>query len=249
MQRLKFTLSGRGTVPSRQDKAHPHSTFPDPTDKFLLSADLGADVIRIFNINPSSGALTDCPTGQASPGDGPRHGAFWQPKPGSTDGTMLYIVNELGNSLSAYQVTYPASGCMTVKKSQTVSTYAAGKSPPTGSKAAEVHVAGNFVYAVNRNDKTFGATQDSVATYTIDPATGAIKLLEVTNTHTYYPRTFQINKAGDMVAFAGQTSANVAIVARDPATGRLGSLIAETRVGTQGTAGNEDGLSAVIWNE
>ena len=54
-------------------------------------------------------------------------------------------------------------------------------------------------------------------------------------------------KAGDMVAFGGQTSSNVAIVARDTTTGKLGDLIANLQVGTPGTAGNEDGLSAVIW--
>ncbi len=52
-----------------------------------------------------------------------------------------------------------------------------------------------------------------------------------------------------MAAFAGQTSSNVVILSRDPATGKLGSQIAATQVGTAGRAGQEDGLSAVIWNE
>jgi hypothetical protein len=51
------------------------------------------------------------------------------------------------------------------------------------------------------------------------------------------------------VAFGGQTSSTVAIVARNTTTGRLGPEIASLLVGTPGSAGNEDGLSAVIWDE
>ncbi|KAJ9132580.1 3-carboxy-cis,cis-mucoante lactonizing enzyme [Coniochaeta hoffmannii] len=248
LQKLTFTMSGRGTVPSRQDKPHPHSVFTDPTGKYLLSADLGADLIRIFSIEAGTGKLTSCANAAAGAGDGPRHGSWWTPKAGSTDGTMLYIVNELANSVTVWKVGYSGS-CLSLQKTQSLSTYPAGKSAPAGSKAAEVHVAGNFVYAVNRNDKSFGATSDSAVTYSIDAATGALTFVEATNAHTYFPRTFAINKAGDMVAFGGQTSSTVAIVARNTSTGRLGDLIASLQVGTPGTVNNEDGLSAVIWDE
>jgi 6-phosphogluconolactonase (cycloisomerase 2 family) len=162
---------------------------------------------------------------------------------------MLYTVNELGNSVSSWTVSYPASGCLTLSKTQTLSTYAAGKSAPTGSKAAEVHVFGNFLYAVNRNDKTFGTEEDSIVTYSIDSASGSITFVEATNAHAWYPRTFAINKAGTLVAIGGQTSSNVAIIQRDTTTGRLGSLVANLAVATPGTDGGEDGLSAVIWDE
>ncbi|CAK7224599.1 hypothetical protein SBRCBS47491_005606 [Sporothrix bragantina] len=251
LQRFHYTMSGPGPNRARQDKPHPHSTFTDPTGKFLLSADLGADLLRIFSISADDGKLTECPAAQTGAADGPRHGSWWVPKAGSTDGTMLYVANELANSVTVWQATYPSggSGCLTLKKTQSLSAYPAGKSAPANSKTAEVHTAGNFVYATNRNDKSFGATQDSVATYSVDPATGALTFVESTDAHAYYTRTFQINKAGTLVAFGGQTSSNVAIVERNTTTGRLGSLVANLVVGTPGTAGNEDGLSAVIWDE
>ncbi|ERT00602.1 hypothetical protein HMPREF1624_01829 [Sporothrix schenckii ATCC 58251] len=250
LQRFHYTMSGPGPNRARQDKPHPHSTFTDPTGKFLLSADLGADLIRIFSISAADGKLTECPAAQTGAADGPRHGTWWVPKAGSVDGTMLYVANELANSVTVWQATYPASGgCLTLKKTQSLSAYPAGKSAPANSKTAEVHTSGNFVYATNRNDKSFGAQQDSVATYSVDPATGALTFLESTNAHAYYTRTFQINKAGDLVAFGGQTSSNVAIVERNATTGRLGGLVANLVVGTPGVPGNEDGLSAVIWDE
>lgn len=62
-------------------------------------------------------------------------------------------------------------------------------------------------------------------------------------------RTFDINKAGDAVAIGDQTTSNVAIVARDRSTGRLGNQIANLRIGAAGRPENEDGLSAVVWAE
>ncbi len=236
-------------MPSRQDRPHPHSVYTDPTGKYLMSCDLGADLIRIFSIDATSGKLTQCTNVPTAAGDGPRHGAFWV-KPGETQASALYTVNELGNSVTGWKVSYPSgSGCLTLEKLATYSTYTEGKKPPAKSKAAEVHVSGNFAYAVNRNDKTYGPQQDSAATYAIDTTTGALKFIENTNTYTWYPRTFQINKAGDMVAFGGQTSSNVAIVARNVTTGRLGAQLAILQVGTPGRDGDEDGLSAVIWDE
>ncbi|KAK5703579.1 hypothetical protein LTR17_021993 [Elasticomyces elasticus] len=242
-------MSGSGTDPSRQDAPHPHSTITDPTGQYIIVPDLGADLIRIFSINVSSGELTACTSTKADAGDGPRHGSWWSPDNASVDGLMLYTVNELGNSVTGWKVSYPSSGCLTLNKTQTLSTFESG-SPPSSTlpvKAAEVHIRGNFLYAANRNDQLFGSEQDSIATYNIS-STGVLEFVEATNSHTWYPRTFSINKEGNLMAVGGQTSSNVAIIARDTETGRLGDLLANIQVATPGNDGQEDGLSAVLWN-
>lgn len=242
-------MSAPGPDPYRQDKPHPHSVFTDPTGRFLLSADLGADLIRIFSIDAPTGKLTDCPAAATGAGDGPRHGEFWKSPSGAL---YLYIVNELAGSVTAWTVTTPsasAGGCLSLSKIQSASTYPSGKTPPAGSKSAEVRVAGDFVYATNRNDQSFGSQQDSAATFAIDTSTGKLSFVEATNTHSYFPRTFVINKAGDAVAFGGQTSSTVVVVARNVSTGRLGDVVAQLQVGSPGTVNNEDGLSAVLWDE
>lgn len=241
-------MSGPGPVPSRQDKPHPHSVFSDPTGKFIIAPDLGADLLRVFLVDATTGGLTACPAAATGPGDGPRHGVFWLSPSGTT---KLFIVNELGNSVSVWDVTNPTSigGCLSLTKIQALSAYPQGQTAPIGSKSAEIHVAGNFLYVSNRNDQTFGSQQDSAAMFAIDPVTGNITFVELTNTFTYFPRTFAINKAGDMVAFGGQTSSTVAVVRRDTNTGKLGQLIAQLQVGTLGTVNQENGLSAVVWNE
>lgn len=246
-------MSGPGPKPDRQDAPHIHSTFTDPSGRFLLAADLGADVVRIFSIDADSGRLTECPAAATAPGDGPRHGAFWSPSDaaaGDSDINVLYTVNELGNSVTGWSVAYPeAGGCLTLTRGKTIATLPAGKNPPPGSKASEIRVRDNFIYASNRFDKSFGQNEDSIATYEIDPATGEFSFVEITSAFASFPRSFDINGDGTMVAIGGQTSSNVAIVERDPATGRLGGLLANLAVGRPGAEMNEDGLSAVIWNE
>ncbi|TEA20922.1 putative 6-phosphogluconolactonase [Colletotrichum sidae] len=244
LQKLTFTMPQPGPVPSRQNKPHPHSVFTDPSGQNLLSADLGADLIRVFRVG-TNGTLAECSPAKSGAGDGPRHGAFWT----RGNSTLLFTVNELSNSITAWSVLYQPGGCISLLKRQTTSTFPPGKSAPPGSKAAEVRVKDNFVYATNRFDRSFGAQEDSIATFSIHAASGNVTFVETTSAHSFFPRTFSINAAGTLVAIGGQTSANVAIVERNVTTGRLGRLLASLKVGNPGAANQEDGLSAVVWNE
>lgn len=245
----KFSMTSPGPNP-RQNAPHPHEVILDPTGNFILVPDLGADLIRIFRITQSTGLLTSCGAAKTEPGEGPRHGKWWTPRfsANSTEGLRLYVLNELANSVSFWKATYQNS-CITLTKTQTISTFASGAAPNSVAKASELRIFGNFLYAANRADETFGAKQDSIAAYTIDAATGNLTWIEATNAHAYFPRTFQINKAGNLVAVGGQTSSNVAIISRDIKTGKLGDLLATVQVATPGRPNQDDGLSAVLWNE
>ena len=76
-----------------------------------------------------------------------------------------------------------------------------------------------------------------------------MQFLSLTNAGGYYPRTFEVNKRGDLVVIGGQTSANVVVVRRNVTTGVLGQQVASLRVGSTGTAESENGISAVLWDE
>jgi 6-phosphogluconolactonase (cycloisomerase 2 family) len=103
------------------------------------------------------------------------------------------------------------------------------------------------VYISNRNDRKLSGN-DSITQYSIS-SSGRITWTQTTSSYGTYPRTFDINMAGDYVAIGDQTTSNVAVVARDTVTGRLGRLVATLRIGPAGTPENEDGLSAVVWAE
>lgn len=246
-------MATRGPNKQRQDVPHPHHAFVDPTGEYLVVTDLGADLIRINKIDKTTGKLTECPPGKPPPGTGPRHGAFWSPVGATSrvrrgaEGSVLFVANELANTVSSWIVTYPAGGCLTLAQKQSLTPYQGNSTAPRGTKVGEIKVKGNFVYTSNRNDKKF-APNDSMTQYTIFP-TGLFSWTENTSSYGTYPRTFDINEAGDFVAIGDQTTSNVAIVARDVVTGKLSQHVADLRVGATGIPENEDGLSAVVWAE
>lgn len=252
LQTIKYTMAQKGPN-SRQDAPHPHHAFVDPTGDFLLIPDLGADLIRINKIDKSSGTLTECGSGKAPPGSGPRHGTFWSPANTSsriarqTASQYLFIANELGNSVGSWAVSY-SSGCMALSLKQTITPYQGNSTAVQGTKVGEIRAKGNFLYTSNRNDKKFGSQNDSITQYTI-ASDGTLSWTALTPSYGWYPRTFDINKAGDFVAIGDQTTSNVAIVARDKTTGKLGAKVADLRLGSTGTPESEDGTSAVVWAE
>lgn len=236
-------MEAPGPDPDRQNAPHPHAVFPSPDGQYLLTPDLGADRVRIFRIDSPSGELTNCADLVAAPGDGPRHGEFGT----FGDLEVLYVVNELSQSVSVWAPEGSSDDCLSLVHLQTLSTYAPGTEPPAGVKAAEVHVIDNFVYVSNRNDQSFGPERDSLAVYEVDPETGLLTFLELADAHGYFPRTFSINAKGDKIAIGGQTTSNVAILARNTTNGLIEGLIASVEVATDGTVNSEDGLSAVVW--
>jgi 6-phosphogluconolactonase (cycloisomerase 2 family) len=109
-------------------------------------------------------------------------------------------------------------------------------------------MAGSSLYASIRFDQGF-APNDSLVTLLRSPD-GTVKFSEVSSSYGTVPRTFVINKKGTLVAIGDQASSNVAIVMRDPQSGKLGDLIASLRVGEPGQASNSStGLSSIIWEE
>jgi 6-phosphogluconolactonase (cycloisomerase 2 family) len=253
LQTFKYTMAQKGPNKNRQDAPHPHHVYVDPTGDYLLANDLGADLIRINKIDKSTGALTECPPAKPPPGTGPRHGVFWTPTASNSRArravadTMLYTANELTNTVHGYSVSYPSGGCLTLTLKQALTPYQGNASATTGTKIGEIRVKGNFLYTSNRVDKKFSGN-DSMTQYNI-ASDGSLAWKALSSSYGTYPRTFDINKAGDFVAIGDQTTSNVAIVARDPTTGALGSLVANLRIATTGIPENEDGLSAVVWAE
>ncbi|KAA8571098.1 hypothetical protein EYC84_000451 [Monilinia fructicola] len=59
LQTLTFNMTGPGPVSDRQDKPHPHQAILDPSEQFIVVPDLGADLVRIFSIDPETALLTE----------------------------------------------------------------------------------------------------------------------------------------------------------------------------------------------
>lgn len=250
---------------AQQDSPHPHSVFLDPTGSFIVSPDLGADLLRIYSIS-SSGKLGSCPPVNVTFGSGPRHGLFWtdetnnnssdsngapthQREMAAVGKTMMYLVNEIGGTMMVFDVAYARSGCLDLQRTQTLVPYPDAKGKmPEGATPSEIRLVGDKFYVSVRSDQGF-APNDSMVTLQRSPKNGAVMVSEKSEAWGKVPRTFAVNRAGDLVAIGNQASANVAIVRRDRETGELGEKVAVLQVGEPGKVGSAEGLSSVIWEE
>ncbi|RAL02493.1 lactonase family protein [Aspergillus ibericus CBS 121593] len=255
LQVFRYNLSEPKENP-QQDSPHPHQVFLDPTGSFVLAPDLGADLVRVYAIDKSTGQLDSrCADITYPAGSGPRHGIFWttehsiltsQLKTRQQDSVILYIVNELDGHLKAFTVTYSSDGCLDFDEIQSFVPYPDGELPE-GATPSEIRQAGSSLYVSIRSDQGF-PPNDSMAN--LDPSSnGIVTFDELTSSYGTVPRTFVINKAGDLVAIGDQSSSNVAIVTRDPQTGKLGEAVASLQVGEPGEVGTSTGLSSVVWDE
>jgi 6-phosphogluconolactonase (cycloisomerase 2 family) len=107
LQTFAFKLTVPGTNPSRQEAPHPHEVILDPTDSFIVIPDLGADLVRVFSIDPKTSLLTEITPLSVPAGSGPRHGTFLKTDSGKT---YFFLISELANTVASYEVTYSDAG-------------------------------------------------------------------------------------------------------------------------------------------
>ena len=135
VQASTFSIPHHGPNPSRQDAPHPHEAIVDPSGQYLLVPDLGADLVRIFSINQTSLEWTAVEPLEADPGSGPRHIAWLVTEEKKT---FMYLVSELANNITGYEVTYNCNDTLGFEKIYQSSTHGAGKTAPSGAGAAEI---------------------------------------------------------------------------------------------------------------
>lgn len=199
--------TGSSVNRSRQSEAHTHSVRVDPTNGFVLAADLGADKVFIYRFDAKTGTLqpNDPPFASAPPGAGPRHMAF------SPDGRFLYVISELGNTINRFAWDSDR-GYLTRYESVSAlpETYA------ETSYCAEilVHPGGRFVYATNRG-------HNSVAGFSVQVKTGRLTLIQHLATQGKTPRNCEIDPTGKWLIVSNQDSGTVVVFHIDRHTGRL----------------------------
>lgn len=236
-----FSPASNGNPPN------PHQVVLDPTGQYLLVPDLGSDLIRVFAFDSDSLKLQTLDPLVAAPGSGPRHLTFWIPDntPGGT--TFMYLVSELAATVTSYAVTYSSSG---------LSFKELGSEPATGTTTtlpqknapAEIRVSpdNRFLLISNRNDTASmlpnGGKSDSLSTFKLDSEDGKLgDVLQLWPAGGSFPRSFEINKAGDLVAVGLQNSGAVVIIARDVESGLLGDEVARAEIDGE--------VTSVVWEE
>lgn len=199
---------GSGVVKGRQDSPHPHSSNISPDGNYVLVPDLALDGVVAYKVNPERTAMERTGFYPSVKGGGARHMKF------STDGSLIYLLNELSLSLSTFSWD-PTMGTATLFA--TVSTLPESlKAGEIFNSAAEIltHPGGKFLYSSNRGN-------DSVSVFKADPTSGHHELIQVQPIRGAFPRNINITPTGDWLLAAGEHSDTVSVHRIDQATGKL----------------------------
>jgi 6-phosphogluconolactonase len=210
LQAESHAVSHQGSGPnaSRQQGAHAHCAMFDPSNRYVMVADLGIDRVLIYQIDPTKKHLIPGPQPYLDlpPGIGPRHLAF------HPSGAFVFIINELAMTMTAASWN-AETGQMAIINTE--STIPEGKPVPGGSTAEVlVHPSGRFVYGSNRGPNT-------IALFAIDPNSGRIRRIENFDTLGKIPRNFRISPDGGFLLAENQESNSIFSFRIDTGTGFL----------------------------
>ena len=198
---------GKGPNAERQEGPHAHCILPDPSNRFALAADLGADRVFVYGLDLEGRSLRHIEEGDAviRAGAGPRHLAFHPTLP------LVFVANELDSTVARLRFDSTRGA---LSPQGTLSTLPAGW---TGTNyPADIHVAstGRTLYVSNRG-------HNSIAVFSVAESTGALALDQVVSTDGDWPRNFALDPSGRWLLVANQRSDSVVVFGRNPENGRL----------------------------
>ncbi|WP_019617062.1 lactonase family protein [Psychromonas ossibalaenae] len=194
---------GYGADPLRQASAHIHASIVCKNEKFLISADLGIDQLKVYGLDCYS--LTLLHSINLPAGAGPRHLCF------NPQGDKLYLGNELNNKVSVFDFDLQTGG---LTELQSISSLPADFSAVSYIGEVQLSADGCFLYVSNRG-------HDSITVFTVDQNSGLISKVDFTGTKGKFPRHFSISPDQNWLLAANQHSGNVLVFKRNLQTGLL----------------------------
>ncbi|WP_250502497.1 lactonase family protein [Caballeronia sp. AZ7_KS35] len=208
---LASTVSERGSGPGkRQMSAHAHDALVDPSGRYVLVPDLGADRVFVYRFDRATRKMwkDDANVSRdfvAPFGSGPRHIVF------GANGRFAYLITELSADVMVFRWDSSA-GRLTLVQSTPISTtgFSGAKS------GAEVAVSGdgNFVYVANRGE-------NEIVVYRVDVVSGKLSEIQRTPSEGLKPWSFCMDPTGKWLLIANQESGSISVKAIDPVTGFL----------------------------
>ena len=206
---------GSGPDAARQEMPHPHCAVPSPDNRYVLVPDLGIDQVLTYRFDVRDGTLNLAQKLSLPPGAGPRSLAF------HPNGHFAYVTLELGNAVAV--LGWDAAGAMTL--GQVAETLPDGWEGESTCSDLVITPDGRFLYVANRG-------HDSIAVFTIEPASGRLSPVEHAKTHGATTRHITLDLTGRFLLAANQNGDAVVALARDAATGRLAESPRVTPIGS-----------------
>ncbi|WP_246792410.1 lactonase family protein [Burkholderia perseverans] len=208
---LVSTLAETGAGPGpRQKSAHAHGITLDPSGRYALVPDLGADRVFIDCFDRATHRLSPCAAGAppafaTPPGSGPRRLVF------GPDGRHAYLLTELGAQVMVLRWD-AVRATLTPIQTESITT-ASFDGTKSGAEMA-LGRDGRFLYVENR-------AEDALLVYGVDAGSGRLTLLQRVASGGRKPWGFGIDAAGRWMLVANRLSGNLRLFRIDPATGLL----------------------------
>jgi len=199
--------TGRGPNTERQEAPHAHCIVADPSNRFVLAADLGIDRVLVYRLDLEGKSLRHVEGGDAvmRRGAGPRHLAFHPTLP------LVFVANELDSTVASLRFDAERGALSPLVARSTLPAGWTGANYP-----ADIHIApsGRTLYASNRG-------HNSIAVFSVAESTGVLALEQVVPTDGDWPRNFALDPTGRWLLVANQRSDSVVVFGRDQKSGRL----------------------------
>lgn len=189
----------------KPETSHLHMLQFSADKKYLIASDLGKDYLYVYRYNPEEklDVLELSYFLKVKPGSGPRHFTF------SSDGKMMYLINELDGSLMV--LSFNNGELKVIQETTIVDRKFKGK---TSAADIKMSADGKFVYATNRGDA------NTISCFAIKD-NGKLKFVQTTSTLGKGPRNFTIDPSGKFLLVGHQYSNEVVIFSIDKSTGML----------------------------
>jgi 6-phosphogluconolactonase len=197
-------------------EAHAHQVVNDPTGRWVLSVDLGADSVYVYSLDVATGKLSLHQQLKLPSGAGPRHLAF------HPNGRFAYILQELRAEITV------ASWDAAAGKLKALSVVPAVPSGTTGDRyLGEILVShdAKLLHATVRGPNT-------IASFSVSPDGAAVKLVSTVSSGGNWPRHLALDPEGQWFYVSNQRSGTVTWLPRDPATGLPGAVAGNLAVGS-----------------
>lgn len=182
--------------------SHAHSALFSQGKLFV--ADLGLDMLRIYPFLGGGVDSAESKVHKFPEKAGPRHFVF------SKDDAILYVINELNSTITAYKRN--ETGAYGVLETQST----LDKDFKGDSYCADIRLSsdGRFLYGSNRGENT-------IVIFAVDQATGKLSMIGSEDVRGDWPRNFNIDPSGNFLLVANQRSNNITVYKRGKDNGTL----------------------------
>jgi 6-phosphogluconolactonase len=198
---IRYVHDGSGPDSLRQEQSHVHSVISDLKGRYAYVADLGADMVKVYELKKDTVVpVTEIIT---APGSGPRHIVI------HPSGEYMTVLNELNSTIDIF-----VKDSLDIYSKWRKSVALLPDSVAPKNSAADIHFSddGKYLYASVRGFNRL---------FMLSAGDKDVDLLGFVEEGINWPRNFSLDPSGHFVLVANRYGNSVIVYKRDSSTGKL----------------------------